>query len=429
MWVPGSLVYLIPLFVIGVRLLFGDARRAARARELKPVAGANASHAQRHRLAFRSRSSVSPLLGWGRRPFDLLRVPMLGRFLSWRHARVCLQFPLLLLAIVIVFDGFFGPPIAGMNLAGVLPWIHWRGLAGAGTARLAAMSSAWLARSCCRGRLARRLRSATLSWPPLAQKQMAGGRAARRLSVGIRGVRSLGQPLAHRRDRSGLLRAALPDRRSLSRCIVLQICLPDRPVQLRAIADLAAGNQGARPGRVLDRAAPRIASAGATISPAASSASTSRESQATWIARSAWIVFMPARTRTSASSRARRRPSSGTTLAVPASAGSAAASTWPHYGCLGLRRFANAALMTSPLLDLQDRFMSASGSTRLSLATTALCLLALVVLPLDLGSGAGMLSRRWGRLRRPAWNSRRDSLMLLFRWVLGCGWLIIASIS
>jgi polyferredoxin len=26
-------------------------------------------------------------------------------------------------------DGFFGPQVAAMNLAGVLPWIHWRGLA------------------------------------------------------------------------------------------------------------------------------------------------------------------------------------------------------------------------------------------------------------------------------------------------------------
>src|SRR5262249_11456070 len=60
--------------------------------------------------------------------FDLLRVPLLGRFLKWRHARLCLQLPLLLLAAVMIYDGLHGPPVGAMNLAGVLPWIHWRGL-------------------------------------------------------------------------------------------------------------------------------------------------------------------------------------------------------------------------------------------------------------------------------------------------------------
>ena len=33
-----------------------------------------------------------------------------------------------LAALVIVIDGLFGPQMAPMNLAGVLPWTHWRGL-------------------------------------------------------------------------------------------------------------------------------------------------------------------------------------------------------------------------------------------------------------------------------------------------------------
>ena len=52
---------------------------------------------------------------------------MLGRLLGWRHARLCFQVPLLLLAAVVMFDGMRGPAIGAMNLAGVLPWIHWRG--------------------------------------------------------------------------------------------------------------------------------------------------------------------------------------------------------------------------------------------------------------------------------------------------------------
>jgi hypothetical protein len=51
-----------------------------------------------------------------------------GRFLTWRHARLCLQLPLLLLAGLFIYDGFRGPQVGAMNLAGVLPWVHWRGL-------------------------------------------------------------------------------------------------------------------------------------------------------------------------------------------------------------------------------------------------------------------------------------------------------------
>src|SRR5262249_12794653 len=75
-----------------------------------------------------------PLISLAPRPsplaprFDLLRLPLLGRFLKWRHARLCLQIPLLLLAVVVIYDGLRGPQVGAMNLAGVLPWIHWRGL-------------------------------------------------------------------------------------------------------------------------------------------------------------------------------------------------------------------------------------------------------------------------------------------------------------
>ncbi len=162
MWVPGSLAYLLPLFVIGVRLLFGDARRLHGRVSSKP------EHARR-RSALPARRAL-PIIGQpahrpGAAPFDLLRVPILGRFLKWRHARVCLQLPLLLLAIVIVFDGIFGPPVAGMNLAGILPWIHWRGLLVLGLlvcGNVFCMACPFtLPRA-----IARRFRTATLSWPP-----------------------------------------------------------------------------------------------------------------------------------------------------------------------------------------------------------------------------------------------------------------------
>ena len=39
-----------------------------------------------------------------------------------------LQIPLGILAGIIIYDGLRGPQVAPMNLAGVLPWIHWRGM-------------------------------------------------------------------------------------------------------------------------------------------------------------------------------------------------------------------------------------------------------------------------------------------------------------
>jgi cytochrome c oxidase assembly factor CtaG/ferredoxin len=125
MWVPGSLVYLVPLFVIGVRLLLGRSG-AARPRTSPP------RYRNPPERPFPAGLAL-PILGQPARrdepaSFDLLRVPVLGRFLRWRHARLSLQIPLLMLAGIIVYDGFLGPPIGAMNLAGVLPWIHWRGV-------------------------------------------------------------------------------------------------------------------------------------------------------------------------------------------------------------------------------------------------------------------------------------------------------------
>src|SRR4051794_41048336 len=60
--------------------------------------------------------------------FDLLRLPLLGRFARWRHARLTLQLPLFALAAVLVLHGLFGPELAPKNLATLLTWVHYRGL-------------------------------------------------------------------------------------------------------------------------------------------------------------------------------------------------------------------------------------------------------------------------------------------------------------
>jgi cytochrome c oxidase assembly factor CtaG len=92
MWVPGSIIYLVPAFVIVVRLLSGTQlrRQVAVVRRVRTV------------------SSARPV-----------------RF-GTLHMRRVAQAVMLLLAIAVMADGFFGPQVAPLNLAGALPWIHWR---------------------------------------------------------------------------------------------------------------------------------------------------------------------------------------------------------------------------------------------------------------------------------------------------------------
>ncbi len=105
MWVPGSIAFLLPLAWIGLGLLF-------------PARGHNS------RMRPPNRATVVH----DHRALDLLRVALLGRVLRWSWTRRIVQSLVLLAAIAVIVDGLGGPQIAPMNLAGVVPWIHWRGL-------------------------------------------------------------------------------------------------------------------------------------------------------------------------------------------------------------------------------------------------------------------------------------------------------------
>ncbi|HEX2907449.1 MAG TPA: hypothetical protein VHO69_11345 [Phototrophicaceae bacterium] len=61
------------------------------------------------------------------RRLNLLALPLLGRLLRWRWGRLALQIPLAVIAVLLVLDGFTGPPEAARNLATVTPWVHFRG--------------------------------------------------------------------------------------------------------------------------------------------------------------------------------------------------------------------------------------------------------------------------------------------------------------
>ncbi|MCK9589410.1 MAG: cytochrome c oxidase assembly protein [Terrimicrobiaceae bacterium] len=102
MWVPGSMAYLIPAGIIAMRWL--SPRR--RSRHESPS----------------QRVPAPP-----RRRFDLLRAPVLGPVMRWKYFRPVLQSVMFVLAAAVVLDGLFGPQASPVNLAGVLPWLHWSG--------------------------------------------------------------------------------------------------------------------------------------------------------------------------------------------------------------------------------------------------------------------------------------------------------------
>lgn len=115
MWVPGSLALLLPLFWITVSLLFGrQDQRRPRSSERRAAA------AVQRETTNRPRPTGSRL--------DLLRLPPAAAVLRSRVARRGLQIVLLLLAAAVVLDGLHGPQVSAVNLAGVLPWTHWRGI-------------------------------------------------------------------------------------------------------------------------------------------------------------------------------------------------------------------------------------------------------------------------------------------------------------
>jgi cytochrome c oxidase assembly factor CtaG len=124
MWVPGTVAFLGPLFAIGLRLLFGQ-ESGVRSQGSGVRGQESAGRRISLPLVLSSQTPDSRPVTPG---FDLLRVPVLGAFLRWRHARLALQLPVALLAGVLIYDGLFGPQVGPLNLAGVLPWIHWRGL-------------------------------------------------------------------------------------------------------------------------------------------------------------------------------------------------------------------------------------------------------------------------------------------------------------
>jgi len=124
MWVPGSLVFLIPA-ALTVTQYLSDGHRLVRPQSSRP----NSRLIPVRRLSF---APVRPLLhtirqsGLGATHFDLLSVPVIGSFLKARAGRRVLQVALFTAAIAVIVDGILGPQVGSANLSGVLPWTYWR---------------------------------------------------------------------------------------------------------------------------------------------------------------------------------------------------------------------------------------------------------------------------------------------------------------
>ena len=267
MWVPGSVAFLLPLFWIGLQTLYGKTQL----RKGNGEWGMSAGERQVPACRYVPLPVVSSHEGIVRTPgYDLLRLPLLGRFLRWSHARLSLQLFVALLAVVVIYDGFAGPQLAPMNLAGVLPWIHWRGLLILG---LLVLGNVFCL--ACPFTLPRRLAQMAarrMGLAPLATQQVAGRGARHPFPLVVRSSSAVGSAGVDSGHCGELLRGGFRRRQRVSRRGLLQVSLPDRPVQFRAIAGFTMGSESSRSRRLRFmpharlHSRPRIASRLPTVS-------------------------------------------------------------------------------------------------------------------------------------------------------------------
>ncbi len=60
--------------------------------------------------------------------FDLLKLPVIGNYLRWRYSRMGMQLVMLVVALIMILHGLFGPQLAPRNLSTLLTWVHYRGI-------------------------------------------------------------------------------------------------------------------------------------------------------------------------------------------------------------------------------------------------------------------------------------------------------------
>lgn len=135
MWVPGSIVYLVPATAIAVRMFSANRRKQS-------------PPAPRPRI---------DLIQIGAKPV-FFKAKNLPRF------RRVAQVVMLLVAVAVIADGFWGPQVGALNMAGVLPWTHWRMLSAVALLTVGNFFCMSCPFTLVRDMM-RKLRAPTLRWP------------------------------------------------------------------------------------------------------------------------------------------------------------------------------------------------------------------------------------------------------------------------
>jgi len=131
MWVASSVFFLVPLGVITTELLSTPRAVGARNRNQStsfPISPNSPLGILIRRLRQRRKGHAEKIKRGHSSKLDLLSLPLVGRILGGPRFRYAAQLLMFLAALLVVIDGLFGPQMAAMNVAGVLPWTHWRGL-------------------------------------------------------------------------------------------------------------------------------------------------------------------------------------------------------------------------------------------------------------------------------------------------------------
>lgn len=111
MWVAGSIFFLIPAGLIAKQCLM-------------PSRGVRPS---RHLAGSPPPGWIPPAWLQSGKPFSFHLSKWLMALQRKTVLRRCLQGAMLIMAGLVVVDGWMGPQVSPLNLAGVLPWTHWRG--------------------------------------------------------------------------------------------------------------------------------------------------------------------------------------------------------------------------------------------------------------------------------------------------------------
>ena len=123
MWVPMSLAFLIGLVCVVSRLMAGGpTERRRNTRRLSPQLVAGQRNLPVHNQAARTSFALAA-------PFiDAASPTRIHRLFRSGTTRMLLRVGMFVLALLVIIDGIRGPQVSPLNLAGVLPWIHWRGI-------------------------------------------------------------------------------------------------------------------------------------------------------------------------------------------------------------------------------------------------------------------------------------------------------------